>query len=364
MKSTLVGLAAAVITVGAVSTTATASFHLMQVQQVIGGVQGDTNAQAIQLRMRAALQGQVQGAKVWAHDAAGQNPVLLIDFQAPVPIASSGSTILIASPDFSQVTNPAAVPDFTLTNLIPAGYLAAGSITFENNLGSIVYWRLSWGGAGYTGDTTGFTTNDADGEFGPPWSGVLPSSDLQALRFQGLPSAASTSNTADYALTGTAAVFRNNAGVSFTVREPVVPCPEDCAQPANGEVDTVDFFEVIAQWGMIGTSCDLDLGLPGVDTTGPRSRSPRRRRGAHGHRGPLRLRQDDDVAADRGARKADVGDDPRGQSRRQRPGPRRARRGHGLPGPRDVPPPERHGESGLCGPPARRRSRHPRGPGA
>ena len=29
-----------------------ASFHLMQIEQVIGGVHGDTSAQAIQLRIR------------------------------------------------------------------------------------------------------------------------------------------------------------------------------------------------------------------------------------------------------------------------------------------------------------------------
>ncbi len=33
---------------------AQATFHLMQIEQVIGGVNGDTTAQAIQLRMRFA----------------------------------------------------------------------------------------------------------------------------------------------------------------------------------------------------------------------------------------------------------------------------------------------------------------------
>ncbi len=40
---------------------AQASFHLMQIEQVIGGVNGDTNAQAIQLRMRFAGQNLVGG---------------------------------------------------------------------------------------------------------------------------------------------------------------------------------------------------------------------------------------------------------------------------------------------------------------
>ena len=38
------------------ATPAVATFHLMQIEQVIGGVNGDTSAQAIQLRMRASTQ--------------------------------------------------------------------------------------------------------------------------------------------------------------------------------------------------------------------------------------------------------------------------------------------------------------------
>jgi hypothetical protein len=41
-------------------------------------------------------------------------------------------------------------------------------------------------------------------------------------------------------------------------------CPWDCAG-GDGEVTAVDFFALIAEWGMIGTPCDLGLGSPGVD---------------------------------------------------------------------------------------------------
>lgn len=40
-----------------------AGFHLMQIEQVIGGVQGDPTAQAIQLRMRSAGHNFVLGAR-------------------------------------------------------------------------------------------------------------------------------------------------------------------------------------------------------------------------------------------------------------------------------------------------------------
>ncbi len=43
---------------------ALASFHFMQIEQVIGGVNGDTSAQAIQLRMRSSFQQFVAGARM------------------------------------------------------------------------------------------------------------------------------------------------------------------------------------------------------------------------------------------------------------------------------------------------------------
>ncbi|MEA3209761.1 MAG: hypothetical protein QOE70_2818 [Chthoniobacter sp.] len=195
---------------------ARASFHEMQIEQVIGGVGGDSTAQAIQLRMRTPGQNFVSGAKLMAFDAAGNNPVLLIQFPSNVPTGAVGSRILVTSASFLTHTNSALTGDFTFTNLIPAGYLAAGRIAYTNSSGGIL-WSLSFGGSNYTGANTGLTTNDANGNFGPPCSGPLPSSTDQALLFQGAADAFSTNNAADYALTGGAATFTNNAGNSATV---------------------------------------------------------------------------------------------------------------------------------------------------
>ncbi len=192
------------------------SFDLMQIEQVIGGVNGDNTAQAIQLRMRANFQGSVSLARLQAWDATGSNPVLIIDFTTNVANGVTGMRILVASTNFANSTNPAVNPDFSMTNLIPMSYLAVGSLTFEDDPGNI-FWRISWGGASYTGSTLGLTVNDADGDFGPPFAGALPSTDTQALLFQGAADALSTNNAADYALTGGAAVFTNNAGESSTV---------------------------------------------------------------------------------------------------------------------------------------------------
>lgn len=197
---------------------AAATFHLMQIEQAIGGVDGDTSAQAIQLRMRFRGQGGVSKGRLVVYNAAGMAPVVLIDFLTDVTPEIRGGTILIASPEFAAHTTPAAVPDFLLTNLIPASYLAAGSLTYERNTGAVL-WRLSWGGSAYTGPTSGATTNDRNGDFGPPYPGPLPSTSTEAVEFQKAAIAPSRTNAHDYALTDGPAVFTNVKGESFTVTQ-------------------------------------------------------------------------------------------------------------------------------------------------
>ncbi|MDH3215369.1 MAG: T9SS type A sorting domain-containing protein [Candidatus Krumholzibacteria bacterium] len=221
MRPTLVLLSLVVVAtlVGLVASPAHASFHLMQIEQVIGGVDGDVTAQAIQLRMRAIGQNLVGSARIRAFDVNGLNPVLVINIPGAVLNGNVGNRVLITSAAFDAATNPTANPDFAITNLIPASYLAAGSLTFENNFGTQVWWRLSWGGASYTGSTTGMGgvgANDSDGDFGV-FAGPLPSSTTSALRFLGTATQASTRNEFDYAVTGGDAIFTNNSGQNFTV---------------------------------------------------------------------------------------------------------------------------------------------------
>jgi hypothetical protein len=207
--------------VGLTSGTAHATFHLMQIEQVVAGVDGDNSIQAIQLRMRGSFQNLVQNSQLVVRDASGANPIVVSTPASSVPNHGAGVRVLIASAGFAGATSPPAVPDFIMDNLIPGSYLAAGSLTFENSAGTIIYWRLSWGGGGYTGSTLGNVTNDADGEYGPPFAGPVPSADTRALLFQGTATAQSVANSSDYALTSGDAVFTNNAGNSFTV-QPVV----------------------------------------------------------------------------------------------------------------------------------------------
>jgi hypothetical protein len=194
-----------------------ATFHVMQIEQVIGGVAGDTTAQAVQLRMRFAGQNLITGAQLVVVDAAGNNPVTLITFPSNVA-SGAGKRILIATSNFSNYEATPIAADFMMSNPIPASYLAAGRLRYEK--GGLVYWSVSWGGASYTGPNTGTMDNDADGNFAPPFAGALPSSSTSALLFTGASSAMSTNNAADYAVTSGAATFTNNSDSSTSLVAP------------------------------------------------------------------------------------------------------------------------------------------------
>ena len=210
-RRSLVALGLGVLGVLAVE-PARASFHLMQIEQVSGAVCGGVSEQAIQLRMRALGQNLVASARLNVRDAAGANPVLLLNITANVANSAAGTRILLVSSSFAAAGHgPTA--DFTLTSPIPASYLAAGRLTFEDDFGTI-YWSLAWGGAGYTGTNTGAIDNDADGNFNPPFGSPLANSLSQAILFPGTAGALSTNNAADYVLTAAEPTFTNNAGSS------------------------------------------------------------------------------------------------------------------------------------------------------
>jgi hypothetical protein len=200
---------------------ARANFHIMEIEQVIGGVGGDTAAQAVQLKMRLAGQNFVAGqAQLVVRDAVGANPVVLSTFPGPNPTGGACLPILLATPGMAAKTSPPISGAYTMSP-IPAAYLAAGSLTFESLGGGITWWRVSWGGASYSGaQTVAAGTNDADGITSPPFAGALPSSSTTALRFTPACGSLSTNNAADYAVTAGAASLTNNAGFSFAVFAP------------------------------------------------------------------------------------------------------------------------------------------------
>jgi hypothetical protein len=60
-------------------------------------------------------------------------------------------------------------------------------------------------------------------------------------------------------------VFVGVIAAALTSAAHAQPCPWDCGDPADGSVNIVDFLALIAQWGQVGTSCDVNGG--GVDVT-------------------------------------------------------------------------------------------------
>jgi len=252
----------------ALQSTTYATFHEMQIEQVIVSVNGDTTAQAIQLRMRAAGQNFVSGGKLVVFDAAGLNPITILDPTTDVTNGAVGDHVLIASATFPSHTTPIAVPDFTIANLIPASYFAAGSLCWESNAG-VVMWRLSWGGAAYTGLCTGSTVNDVDGNFCPAFGGAIPSSCASALQFQGSATDFSTNNAADYLLIGSPIVFSNNARASFTVIPPLPTLTITAPDPSASEVPATDTGRFsIRRAGCTDSDLNVFYTISGTATNG------------------------------------------------------------------------------------------------
>jgi len=258
------GFFAIFVAFGSTTMTAHASYHFMQIEQVIAGVDGDVTAQAVQLRMRQNGQNFVSKARLVAWDANGENPIVIVDVSTDVTGALAGDRVLLASTKFASYSDPAAQPDAVFQNLIPQTYLAAGSLTWENDDGTLLTWRLSWGGDAYTGDTMAALTNDDDRDFGPPVAAAVPTTGLTALLFQGTYTDKSSTNLADYAPTSGAAVFTNNAGTTFQVTK--LQCPNDPDDDIDGDhvcgdVDncpTVTNFDQLDSDGDgVGDACDV-----------------------------------------------------------------------------------------------------------
>ena len=255
---------AAAVAAFAGATPAYAGFELVQIEQVIAGVGGRIDRQAVQLRMRAGGQNIINAARIRAWDNTGSNPVLIVDFMTNVANGAVGDHVLVVSSAFAAAYGAG---DFVMSNPIPPSYLAAGRLTFESDLG-VVYWSLSWGGSAYTGSNAGQpVTNDSDGNFGPPFGSRLPTSTARALAFPGPASAMSTSNLADYAVTAGAATFTTNGGVPRPLPSEVIfgegfesgpSCPSGvlcCDSPADGAlVDLVPGASVPIRGTAIGLS--------------------------------------------------------------------------------------------------------------
>jgi hypothetical protein len=174
--------------------------------------------------MRSGSQTVLSLSRLKAWDAAGLNPVVLLDITTGVTNGNTGDNVLLTTAAFNTAMSGVSgySSDFTLAQPIPQSYLSGGKVTFEDD-GGTIYWAVAFGA--YTGTNTGDVTNDANGNFGAPFASALPISGRQGIRFTGTATALSTTNVADYALTADPATVRNNARTSFTV----VPEPASAA---------------------------------------------------------------------------------------------------------------------------------------
>ena len=132
-KKTLRALTGVVVLALVATQSAHATFHFMQIEQVIGGVNGDVTAQAIQLRMRATGQNLVSQARLRAFNASGAGAVTILNITSNVNNSALGSRVLICSANFVAQTDPNTVPDFFMTNVIPEAYLAPGGFDQPRN---------------------------------------------------------------------------------------------------------------------------------------------------------------------------------------------------------------------------------------
>src|SRR5262245_1935865 len=196
----------------------------MQIEHVTAGVNGDITAQAVQLRMRAVSENFVSMGQLIARDAAGANPIVICDPLSDVANGVAGDRVLICTANFVNYLPPGVTPDFIMQP-IPTAYLAAGSLTWQVNglPTSTIYWRLSWGGASYTGPGTMSALNDPNSNCNPAFPSPVPFGSLQALQFTGIATAQSNTNAADYVITPGAATWTNNAHVSG-VTQPLPGC--------------------------------------------------------------------------------------------------------------------------------------------
>lgn len=206
---------AVVAALAAVSLPAAASVHQMQIHQVLGRACGNSRQQAVQLRMRSSFQNQTQQARLRAFDAAGLNPVTLVDLGTAVTNHGAGVTVLAMTSQLATALG--ATPDFVMTAPIPPAYLRSGRVAFETDNGLQTYFAVAWGGAGYTGANLGTLDNDDDGDFNPAETSDLSTPASQGLVLDIAAATVHTTNAAAYGLTQGAASFTTNGGTVVTL---------------------------------------------------------------------------------------------------------------------------------------------------
>ena len=240
---------AAVAAVGASS--AAANHHRLRITEVFGGVPGRENAQFVELQMFTAGQEVVHDASLNFFDPAGG--ALGSDvFPSDVANDADNAHVLAATPQAASFFG--ITPDMTMTDLINR---PAGRLDYKGRPGSATPGLLdafSWGGTGFTGDSTGTGT-----PFAPLQLGISAHRDLSGGSVPGeLDTGDDTADSAADFVSGQPSPT-NNAGAT-TDRATIV------SRPGGGMIK-VDAAEGVTN--LIGIQGNPTAGWRIVDTAAP-----------------------------------------------------------------------------------------------
>ncbi len=138
----------------------------------------------------------------------------------------------------------------------PAPAMSSGTVTTQwEEYGIPTGWENYIAGVGY----------DLDGESGPnplaipPGTGGPGGDGSIGISIPIELAGAGPANTVQLVVTTTYGAL-TPLGQSGSSR----PCPWDCEPIPDGAIGINDFLELLAQWAMLDSSCDLCQGAPGV----------------------------------------------------------------------------------------------------
>ena len=104
----------------------TQAFHLVEINKLMVGYNGNTNIQALELKLLGAGENFVSGAFVTVYDSVGDPVATLGTFPGNVPNGVAGDRILCATAAFASAFS--ITPDLVITPGIP---MVTGQVSFE-----------------------------------------------------------------------------------------------------------------------------------------------------------------------------------------------------------------------------------------
>ena len=193
----LVGVIALVVAL-AQGNSAYASFHCMRIHAVMGGANGNTGIQYVELRMNAGGQTLVNGHVLRFYNAGGS---MTGSFTIPAPVSNgaTGASILIGTSGLQAAAG--VTPDFVM----PSNVIApSGKVTFAEG-----FDNCQFGGPSVVDSVAYGSTYTGGVDYGSKFPSNLPTGGAQALTLNNL-NLEPVNNATEYALQ--AAAPRNNAG--------------------------------------------------------------------------------------------------------------------------------------------------------